>query len=81
MTAPRSSTSTRSSGYSAEPQPRKHQVSSMCVEKGKWYDCLRPTATPYQGFGGMKNFAVNNAQGAGVGENWTEDVYAKMNIK
>jgi len=52
----------------------------MCVPKGKWYDCLRPTTNPYQGFGSMANFAhlsAEHSQG-GAGENWTPEVYGKM---
>jgi len=83
-----SSTSTASSKASrasvpqtqSQQQPSARHVSSVCYPKGKWYDCLRPTTTPYQGFGSITNFA--NASGKQtqpeVGENWTREIYAKM---
>jgi len=65
---------------SSVPQPKQHRVSSICVEKGKWYDCLRPTTTPYQGFGSIANFAkmTANEQNAGTDESWTEEIYGKL---
>jgi len=62
------------------PQPSPRHVSSLCVPKGKWYDCLRPTTTPYQGFGSLANFAtVSSPQTeAEVGESWTQDIHAKL---
>lgn len=77
MTSPRSSTSTTSSAASAVPR-KQHQVSSMCIEKGKWYDCLRPTDKPYQGFGGMASFNMPGENKAGTNENWTHEVYGKL---
>jgi len=52
----------------------------MCVPKGKWYDCLRPTTNPYQGFGSLANFATMSGKGtqAEAGENWTSDVHGQM---
>ncbi|EXJ79440.1 hypothetical protein A1O3_08942 [Capronia epimyces CBS 606.96] len=73
-----SNTTTTTTGSVSHPSSRP--VSSICVPKGKWYDCLRPTTTPYQGFGSTANFAVMSSQQneAEVGESWTRDVYAKL---
>ncbi|RMZ90168.1 hypothetical protein DV736_g2584, partial [Chaetothyriales sp. CBS 134916] len=79
MSSPRSSTSS-SAPSTSQLRPTEHKVSSICIPKGKWYDCLRPTTTPYQGFGGMAGFNLNNYddRAAGTEESWTEDIREKM---
>ncbi|KIW82747.1 hypothetical protein Z517_01990 [Fonsecaea pedrosoi CBS 271.37] len=77
--AGRTSVSSNTSASSVtEPSPR--QVSSICYPKGKWYDCLRPTTTPYAGFGNLTNFASmsSNRSAKAAGEDWTREVYGKM---
>ncbi|KIV77751.1 hypothetical protein PV11_09532 [Exophiala sideris] len=66
---------------SVDHQSKPRHVSSVCYPKGKWYDCLRPTTTPYSGFGSMANFATGTGKEnqPDVGENWTQDIYGKMN--
>lgn len=79
MTSRTSSASSISSNSSI-PQQKQHRVSSFCIEKGKWYDCLRPTSRPYQGFGGMSTFNVmnNDDRAAGTSNSWTEEVHHRM---
>ncbi|KIW94602.1 uncharacterized protein Z519_04578 [Cladophialophora bantiana CBS 173.52] len=75
----RSSVSSNASASSI-PEPSPRQVSSICYPKGKWYDCLRPTTTPYAGFGNMTNFASMSGKESSeeAGESWTREVYGKM---
>jgi len=84
MSSARTSSSTSESSTrsgNAVPQPAPRQVSSVCYPKGKWYDCLRPTTAPYQGFGSITNFAnmSNKDHQTEAGDNWTRDIYGKMN--
>jgi len=80
MSSARGSYSSDASASSAY-QPGPRQVASICYPKGKWYDCLRPTTTPYSGFGNMSNFAsVSNKESvSGTGESWTREIQGKMN--
>ncbi|KIW62081.1 hypothetical protein PV05_02132 [Exophiala xenobiotica] len=73
-----STSSQSSTGSTSHPSSR--HVSSVCYPKGKWYDCLRPTTNPYQGFGSMANFAHMSGKEnqTDAGENWTRDIYGKM---
>ncbi|KAJ9640213.1 uncharacterized protein PV06_10731 [Exophiala oligosperma] len=75
-----SSTSSASLHSESSSHPPPRHVSSVCYPKGKWYDCLRPTTTPYQGFGSMANFAgaTGKENQIDVGESWTRDVHGKM---
>jgi len=53
---------------------------SICVKKGKWYDCLRPVPG-YQGFGGMSEFSYGSRSGtrpAEEDENWTPEIKGTM---
>ncbi|KIW17855.1 hypothetical protein PV08_05050 [Exophiala spinifera] len=84
MTSRNSSTSSSASSSRA-PQPSSssgapRRVANVCYPKGKWYDCLRPTTTPYQGFGSLTNFAnaTERENQMDVGAAWTNDVHAKM---
>ena len=78
----RNSTSSHitTSSTSSVPDAAPRHVSSICIPKGKWYDCLRPTTTPYQGFGSMTNFAsmAGKDTQSMAGENWTPEVFGKM---
>ncbi|KIX06732.1 uncharacterized protein Z518_04708 [Rhinocladiella mackenziei CBS 650.93] len=75
----RTSTSNQSTDPSV-PRPSPRRASSVCIPKGKWYDCLRPTEHPYQGFGSIANFANMSGKGTqtDAGEAWTRDIYGKM---
>ncbi len=75
-----SSASSNPSHVDRQPSSGGRHVASVCYPKGKWYDCLRPTTTPYQGFGSMANFANMSGKETqpDAGENWTRDIYAKM---
>ncbi|KIW71792.1 hypothetical protein PV04_00028 [Phialophora macrospora] len=79
MSLARTSVSSDASASSVlQSTPR--QVSSICYPKGKWYDCFRPTTTPYAGFGNMTNFATMSGQQSvsEAGENWTREIQEKM---
>ncbi|KAJ9606093.1 hypothetical protein H2200_009054 [Cladophialophora chaetospira] len=80
MSSARTSTSSATSSSSI-PEPAPRQVSSICYPKGKWYDCLRPTTTPYSGFGNMTNFASMSGRESvpEAGESWTNEIEGKMN--
>ena len=80
MSARTSTSSKFTTSSTSGPEPSPRHVSSVCVPKGKWYDSLRPTTTPYQGFGSMANFASMSGKDtqADAGENWTRDVCEKM---
>jgi hypothetical protein len=84
MSAPRASTSSASSAESKASQltsyGKKHQCASFCYKKDtpKWYDCLRPSPTMYQGFGGLATNDFSEMSGnplkAGEEECWTEEI-------
>jgi len=80
MSSSRTGSVASTSSASSVPQPKEHRVNSFCVEKGKWYDCLRPTTTPYQGFGGIANFSKMSSleRQAGTEDTWTQEIYGKM---
>jgi len=52
------------------------QPSSICIKKGKWYDCLRPVPG-YRQFGGMGadvGFgALGDTRQAGEEESWCDE--------
>jgi hypothetical protein len=62
---------------SVGPYGKKQYVSNVCYSSGKWYDCLRPTTKPYQGFGGMSDFSDSapDTKFAGTQEDWTRDIH------
>jgi len=54
---------------------KKHQVAKICEPTGVWYDCLRPTTKPYQGFGSLSNYSKSASDDeAGTEESWTHEI-------
>ena len=70
-----SESSTASAKSDLPTYTKKHQVSKVCQPTGAWYDCLRPTNKPYQGFGSLNNYGKSATDfEAGTEESWTHEI-------